>query len=270
MRRGGQVKGGGDPSHPIPLNAAAEHMPQDCTPVLSGTRRRTPRWNCSPGWLPSYDPAGVLHGHIAWHAALLALERGDLNRAIALYEQHVQPSASAGLPINVVSDGASFLWRVQAYGHQPPAGRWTELAAYAAKAFPKPGQAFVDTHMALIEAATGDIGAVEQRAEALAAMAASGALGAGSVAPALCRAALAFAEQDYARCADILEPLLPEVARIGGSGAQREVHEDTLIVALMRAGEADRARTHLDRRLHRRPSPRDHAWRERSSGPREG
>jgi tetratricopeptide (TPR) repeat protein len=28
-------------------------------------------------WLPSYDRAGLLHGHIAWHAALSALERAD-------------------------------------------------------------------------------------------------------------------------------------------------------------------------------------------------
>src|SRR3712207_7161537 len=26
-------------------------------------------------WLPSYDRSGILHGHIAWHAALSALER---------------------------------------------------------------------------------------------------------------------------------------------------------------------------------------------------
>jgi hypothetical protein len=46
-----------------------------------------------------------------------------------------------------------------------------------------------------------------------------------------------------------------------GSGAQREVVEDTLLVALMRSGHAEKARNLLDRRLHRRPSPRDAAWR---------
>ena len=29
------------------------------------------------GWLPEYPKNGVLHGHIAWHGALIALERGD-------------------------------------------------------------------------------------------------------------------------------------------------------------------------------------------------
>jgi hypothetical protein len=55
------------------------------------------------------------------------------------------------------------------------------------------------------------------------------------------------------------------VVRIGGSGAQREIVQDTLLVALMRSGEASRARDLLDRRLHRRPSPRDARWREQLS-----
>jgi hypothetical protein len=45
-----------------------------------------------------------------------------------------------------------------------------------------------------------------------------------------------------------------------GSHAQREIIEDTFIVALMRGGEAARARALLDRRLHRCPSLRDTSW----------
>jgi len=70
----------------------------------------------------------------------------------------------------------------------------------------------------------------------------------------------AFAGEDYQGCVRQLEPVLDEVARIGGSHAQREIIEDTFIVALMRGGESARARAMLDRRLHRRPSPRDTRW----------
>ncbi|MDN3563965.1 hypothetical protein QWZ14_06185, partial [Paeniroseomonas aquatica] len=76
------------------------------------------------GWLPNYHRSGPLHGHIAWHSALAALERGDTERALAIYAEHVQPSVSRGMPVNVVSDTASFLWRLQAYGHEVPAGLW--------------------------------------------------------------------------------------------------------------------------------------------------
>ncbi|MCC7265807.1 MAG: tetratricopeptide repeat protein, partial [Caulobacteraceae bacterium] len=211
-------------------------------------------------WLPSYDRGGVLHGHIAWHAAVVALERGDTDGAFQTYLDHVHPSVSKGMPINIVSDAASLLWRMDAYGHGAPEGRWQEIAAYAHKAFPRPGHAFVDTHMAMIEAATGAHAELGERVSALEAMATSGALGAGDVVPAIGRASLAFAGGDYATCVNILEPFAADVARIGGSGAQREVIEDTLLVALMRSGEAAKANALLDQRLHRRPSPRDARW----------
>ena len=68
------------------------------------------------------------------------------------------------------------------------------------------------------------------------------------------------AGEDYAACARHLEPVLNDVVRIGGSHAQREIIEDTFIVALMKSGELARAHAMLDARLHRRPSPRDTRW----------
>jgi hypothetical protein len=132
-------------------------------------------------WLPSYDRTGPLHGHIAWHGALVALERGDAERALAIYAEHVQPSVSLGMPINVVSDAASLLWRLQAYGHTVPKGLWEAAAAYAKPVFPQAGFPFVDVHMALLAAATGGREAVEQRAAALTKLVEAGTLGAGLV-----------------------------------------------------------------------------------------
>jgi hypothetical protein len=211
-------------------------------------------------WLPRYDRTGILHGHIAWHSALGALERGDPEQALATYTEYIQPSVTTGMPINVVSDTASFLWRLKAYGHTVPTGLWEAAASYSGGYFQKAGFAFADVHMALIAAATGDKAAVEQRVEALRGLIEAGGLAAGSVVPAVCRAALSFAEEDYAGCARILEPVAAEVVRIGGSGAQREMVEDMLLLALMRSGEAVKARQLLDRRLHRRPSSRDTRW----------
>ncbi len=212
-------------------------------------------------WLPGYDRAGTLHGHIAWHAALGALERGNSEQALAIYADDIQPSVSAGMPVNVVSDTASFLWRLQAYGHTVPAGLWEAAAGYSGAYFHKAGFPFADIHMAILAAATGDKAAVEQRVTALTGLIETGSLPAGPVVPAICRAALAFAAEDYAGCVRILEPVAADVVRIGGSGAQREMIEDMLLLALMHSGEAAKATALLDRRLHRRPSPRDMRWR---------
>src|SRR4051812_7145890 len=35
-------------------------------------------------WIPTYDRAGILHGHIRWHQALGALEHGDAARALEI------------------------------------------------------------------------------------------------------------------------------------------------------------------------------------------
>ncbi|MDZ5111285.1 tetratricopeptide repeat protein [Pseudomonas putida] len=211
-------------------------------------------------WLPGYDRSGTLHNHIAWHGALVALERGDVETALGMYVEHVAPEVATGLPINVISDTSSFLWRMQAYGHEVPASLWQDAARYASGYFQQPGFPFADFHMALLAAATGDQRSLEQRAATLSTLVADGKLKAGPVVPALCHAVMAFADGHYTDCARILEPVAHEVVRIGGSGAQREIVEDTLLVSLMRAGEAEKARALLDQRLHRRPSPRDSRW----------
>ena len=73
------------------------------------------------------------------------------------------------------------------------------------------------------------------------------------------------AAEDYAKAIGILEPLMSDVVRIGGSHAQRELFEDTLIVAFLRSGRSDKARLLIDRRLHRRPSSRDEHWRDQAA-----
>ncbi|MGF6439945.1 hypothetical protein QF001_000699 [Paraburkholderia youngii] len=192
------------------------------------------------GRLPEYDKTGVLHGHIAWHSALIALEHGDIERALAVYNDHVAPASSQGTPINIVSDTSSFLWRLPAYGHTVPAGMWDDAAKYASNYFQDVGLPFVDFHMALVAAASGNGEAVEQRVAVLHKLIEDGKLPAGPVVPAICRASLAFAEEQYALAAEILAPVAREVVRIGGSGAQREIVEDMLLVALMRSREGSR------------------------------
>ena len=70
----------------------------------------------------------------------------------------------------------------------------------------------------------------------------------------------AFARADYAEAIRLIEPLMGRLVRIGGSHAQREVFEDTLIQAYLRAGRFERAAALLRERLEHRHSARDLAW----------
>ena len=212
-------------------------------------------------WIPTYDRSGILHGHILWHQALGALEHGDAARALAIYADVLQPNATQAPPLNIITDGASLLWRLSAYGHAVPKALWIEADATAQKLFPKSSLPFADVHMALFAAATQNRDALAARLAVIEQRLTDGKLPAGAVVPAICRALVAFADEDYASCAQTLAPVLDQVVRIGGSHAQRELVEDTFIVALMRSGELPRARAMLDARLHRRPSLRDGRWR---------
>ena len=58
----------------------------------------------------------------------------------------------------------------------------------------------------------------------------------------------------------MIEPVFPQLTRVGGSHAQREVFEDTLLEAYLRAEQFDKAETMLRERLSRRESPRDNFW----------
>ena len=151
------------------------------------------------GWLPDYDRAGILHGHISWHLALTALEAGDADRALEIYLEGVRPSVSQALPINTVTDGAALLWRLRAYGQAAPAPLWDELSQFSTSAFPNPGLAFVEAHMALIAAATG--GRDQLAAERLAALAPGPV-----VTPALAEYVERLLAITVARCAVCLEP----------------------------------------------------------------
>jgi hypothetical protein len=73
----------------------------------------------------------------------------------------------------------------------------------------------------------------------------------------LCGGLQAVVEGDFAAGAERLTGLLPRAAVFGGSMAQREVIEDTLVYALARSGQGERAAEVLDRRLSRRASALD-------------
>jgi Tfp pilus assembly protein PilF len=210
-------------------------------------------------WLDTHPRSGFMHGHLVWHRALMAVEANDSEGALRIFEKEIGPAVSDAPPINVLSDGASLLWRLVLHGRQVPSSLWKSVVDYGEQRFPKAGGHFADIHYALAAAAAGD-DRLGYRLSAMEQVDAAGKLAPGPTAISICRAAHAFADGDNLETIRILEPLMPEVVRIGGSHAQRELWEDTLIVAYLRAQQTDKARQAIDRRLHRRPSAIDRRW----------
>ncbi|MDE2515029.1 MAG: hypothetical protein KGL12_03285 [Rhodospirillales bacterium] len=208
-------------------------------------------------FLPGYAPDALLYGHVSWHLALSLLDRGDVAGTLALYAARLAPGVSASPPLNQISDGAALLWRLHLAGVTIPQALWRDLSAYATPRFPPGGNGFTELHMAILLAAGGEIAALEARIAAAEARVQAGGLPAGPVVTALARAFADFAEERYAAAARRLAVCAAETVRLGGSHAQREIVEDTCLIAHMRAGEAEAARAMLHARLARRPSARD-------------
>ena len=144
------------------------------------------------------------------------------------------------------TDNASLLWRLTLAGATGLEPYWREVAAYGDRFFPQAGAHFGDVHYALV-ASTMNREGLQARLAQMEARAAGGKLAPGDAAIGLCRGVQAFAEGDHDRAVRILEPLMPELVRIGGSHAQRELWEDTFIVACLRAGHGDKAARMISR-----------------------
>ena len=195
-------------------------------------------------WWRAYSKKGQMHCHLSWHLALWELELGNTGSAWEIYRAHLHPGASWGPPLNALSDCASFLFRAEMAGELRDPELWKGVSEYASKWYPEPGVAFADIHGALAHALSGN-------AEALATII-DGARGAAAeiVAP-VARAFRAFSRQAWNEAIAELSPLMAEHERVGGSRAQRDLIECTLVVSLLRSGRSAEARRLLHaRRLH--------------------
>jgi hypothetical protein len=212
-------------------------------------------------WLPDYDRTGHLHCHLSWHLALFELARDNTERARSIYLDNIRPSVAQAAPMLVLADSSSFLWRWRFYDLGPSLDQeWAEVAAHARRHFAHASLAFADIHAALAEAGTGDEESLQSRINGLQSLSRDDRLPPGEVAPNLCAGIAALGRGDTSEAAQILEQALADLARIGGSHAQREIVEDSLIIAHLHSGQSAKAVPLLRARLGRRPSARDDAW----------
>ena len=207
-------------------------------------------------WLPGFDKRAPYHVHLSWHQALFELATGRYQRASELYESNIRPAVTEKR-VTVLSDSASLMWRMQMYGGTSAPFPWQEVCGLAAPAAAGPGPAFRDAHAALALAGGGDDATLDRLLERLRLAGEAGDPLAAEVTLPLVRGIAAFAHGDYSEAVAQMEPVFPQLTRIGGSHAQREVFEDTLLEAFLRAEEYDKAENMLRSRLSTRGSARD-------------
>ena len=239
-----------------PQNAVASHSVTHSY-FEQGDAANGGRW--LGDWLDGWDRRASYNTHLSWHLALFELAQGRYNQALDLYETHIRPGVQARNLANL-QDAASLMWRLQIYSGEEPGKPWDEVRDMALPAAETPGPAFRDCHAALAFAGAGDAESTQKFVDRVKAQGEKGDdLSREMVLP-IALGAAAFAAGDYDEAADLMGPTYPMLARIGGSHAQREVFEDTLLETYIRAGRYDDAKAMLDERLSRRSSVRDTYW----------
>jgi tetratricopeptide (TPR) repeat protein len=194
--------------------------------------------------------------HNWWHHALYHLELGQLDQGLSLYDGPIHGQRSTEW-LDIV-DAAALLWRLSLTGVDVTS-RARELAAdispFVAPLGGAPIYLFNDWHAVMVFGLAGE----HHRNQAI--IAANQQLPAGTNRRAAERAGLdllagfsAFAAGDPARALDLMIDVRPRADAVGGSHAQRDIIDLTLIAAAARTGDLALARALGDERTARKPS----------------
>ncbi len=205
-------------------------------------------------------------GHLGWHEALFALEALDTGAALHSYDAYLG-TAQIEITLQRV-DAASLLWRVALLGIEV-GDRWRELLAGWRLDAAAAGQSvFNDVHATLALIGAGEL-TVAREWVALSLAGAERRAGwnhevARDLGAPLQRGLLAFGAGEFAAAAEAIAPLRAGLARFGGSRAQRDVVDQTLLAAATQGGLPTLARALLDDRGHgKRATPLTAWWEER-------
>lgn len=201
-------------------------------------------------WLPLYDRDGGLYGHLTWHLGLFELHAGNLDAGFRLYDDAFSADDHRGAVHQKLADSVAFLWRSELAGHPRDQARWAKIQDFARAKFPRPGMSLADWHIALAHTATGDDVAFESWIQAIEDLARAGRYPSGTVIPTAARAFAAFQRGDHAATIALIVPILAERERMGGSRAQVDLVEATLLRAYLDSARLEEARQLLaSRRL---------------------
>jgi hypothetical protein len=196
--------------------------------------------------------------HNWWHYCLYALEAGEIDRALEIYDRELHHPGVEPFALRLL-DAAALLWRLYLEG-EDQTERWRELArAWEQKTEPA-FYAFNDMHAVMAFVGAGEIARAERlladrrRYVETAPPQVTNVAMTRDVGIPVCAAFIAFGRGRYDETVDLLHPIRRRINAFGGSHAQRDAVYKTLLEAAIRAGRLPLARTLASERLYVRPS----------------
>jgi tetratricopeptide (TPR) repeat protein len=189
--------------------------------------------------------------HNWWHLALYHLELGETDEVLALYDGPIR--AERSLEWLDIVDAAALLWRLALFGVDV-SDRAAQLSADIDPLLGQPVYVFNDWHAVMAAALSGRFDVCDDRTSA------NRRLATGSNRRAVDTAGLdllegftAFSKGDIAGALARLADVHARAHVVGGSHAQRDIVELTLIAAAAGAGDSSLEETLLADRVARKP-----------------
>jgi tetratricopeptide (TPR) repeat protein len=245
--RAGRASVAANPDDLWALHAVAHVM------EMQGRAREGADWLARPDG--TWSERNPFKDHVWWHAALFALELGDRDRALDLYDRELKVDES-GFYLDV-QNAASFLQRLELAGVDV-GDRWQPLADLAEVRIGDHAMAFTDLHYMLALIGAKRMDAARRYLDSLRQF---GAIGEGDMADIarnltapVAAALLAYGENRHGEAALQLEGFIDRMGPIGGSHAQQDIFRLIMIDAVRRSGALQRAQALLKDRLRHRPS----------------
>jgi hypothetical protein len=223
------------------------------------------------GWMranpDAWSTGSFLKVHNWWHLALFHYDLGEVDEILALYDGPIEGGRST-VVLNMV-DASSILWRLHLGGFEV-GDRWRPLADKWLPYASAGNYAFNDAHAMMAFVGAGRTEAARtllaSQEEAMRAPGDNAAF-TRDVGHPVTRAIAAFGQGDYSAAARFIAPVRAIASRFGGSHAQRDVIELTLIEAAIRAGDhALAGRLATERARARADSPLSALFVRRSEG----
>ncbi|WP_274911729.1 tetratricopeptide repeat protein [Streptomyces sp. WZ-12] len=207
----------------------------------------------------AWSEGTLLTVHNWWHYALYTLETGDTTRVLDIYDAAVHHEDSGDVAMELI-DAAALLWRLY-LADDDQGARWAAVADAWERRDDGPHYAFNDAHAVMAYVGAGRPARAEHliadRERWLAATPAGPAPAnramTADVGLPVCRALVAYGRRDFAAVTDLLLPIRHRLHDFGGSHAQRDAVQRTLVEAALRAGRHDLAGTLLSERSRLRP-----------------
>ena len=237
------------------------------------------RFEDGAAWLrqqqPHWAEGNGFACHLWWHKSLFRLEAMDTEGALRLVDSHLSGGALQ-VTLNRV-DAVSMLWRLQLLGEDVVAQFTQVLNGWSLPHEFAGHYAFNDVHVVMAMLGAGDVHRAEtwlarcaERALTPADASRSNHLMSREVGLPLMRGLVALQRGDADGAVDLVAPARAQAARLGGSHAQRDLIDQTLLAAAAQGGRFSLGRGLLNERTMAKPiTPLTRHWIDRLSSPTE-